>query len=97
MKEEEIKKIIEENGIVVTITERKYENGVANYQVHGTRIIVPAADGKKPQRADSYSYAESFAAAEDKALSMIDAFRRDAEGTGQIWNERLHKAVKPCC
>jgi len=93
MKEKEIKKI-EENGIVVTITERKYENGVTNYQVHGTRIIVPAANGKNQQSTDSYSYADNLDAAENKALSMIDTFHRETEGTGKVWDERLHKLVK---
>lgn len=93
MKQKEVKKI-EECGIVVKITERKYDNGVTNYQVAGERIISPAEGDKKEQKANQYGFAESLEAAEQKAYQIIDVMKRDAEGTGLVWDERLKKAVR---
>lgn len=93
MEQKEIKKI-EECGIVVKITERKYDNGVTNYQVVGERTITPAEGDKKEQKANQYGFAESLEAAETKAYQIIDTMKRDAEGTGMVWDERLKKAVK---
>ena len=93
MEQKEIKKI-EECGIVVKITERKYENGVTNYQVVGERIVNPAEGDKKEQKANQYAYVDSLEAAETKAYQIIDTMKRDAEGTGLVWDERLKKAVR---
>ena len=93
MEQKEIKKITE-CGIVVKITERKYDSGLTNYQVAGERIVRPAEGDKKEIKANQYGYADSLDAAETKAYQIIDTMRRDAEGVGVVWDERRKRAVK---
>ena len=93
MEQKEIKKITE-CGIVVKITERKYDNGLVNYQVEGERIVRPAEGDKNEVKANQYGYADSLKSAETKAYQIIDTMRRDIEGAGMVWDERLKRAVK---